>query len=128
MNVKILIVEDDADDSQALSVILADMDADVTIAEDGHRGLNAIFQTQFDLVLLDLKLPVLDGVGVLCELQKRGAIVPVVVFTGYKDKREPVFDVGYEGLINILYKPVEPETLECLVKFISWRKRGVNVS
>ncbi len=56
---------------------------EVLVAKDGQETLEAALEGTFDLVILDLKMPRLDGFEVLEELRKAGSEVPVVVMTGH---------------------------------------------
>lgn len=121
---KILIIEDDEIELRSLECVLSDMGAAVLTANDGVAGLRKVCEDKPDLVILDLKLPVLSGIDVLRELKKLNSDVPVIVLTAYKDKRNDVFEVGYNNMVVFLYKPIEGEHLEMLFSFFSWRKRG----
>ncbi|MEI6378455.1 MAG: response regulator [Candidatus Falkowbacteria bacterium] len=64
---KILIAEDEASLSKALSLKLANLGFEVELAEDGAQALSLLKSKSFDLMLLDLMMPKLDGFGVLAE-------------------------------------------------------------
>ncbi len=70
MSKKILIAEDDASLSKALKLKLSSLGFEVSVAEDGEEALSLIKRQKFDLMLLDLMMPQLDGFGVLEELKK----------------------------------------------------------
>lgn len=67
---KILIAEDDASLSKALKLKLASLGFEVEVATDGEDALMHLKKTQYDLLLLDLMMPQVDGFGVLEELKK----------------------------------------------------------
>jgi len=67
---KILIAEDDGSLSKALKLKLASLGFDVTVAEDGEEAVIRIKRQTFDLLLLDLMMPQLDGFGVLEQMKK----------------------------------------------------------
>lgn len=67
---KILIAEDDASLSKALNLKLASLGFEVEVATDGEDALMHLKKTQYDLLLLDLMMPQLDGFGVLEELKQ----------------------------------------------------------
>lgn len=70
MSKKILIAEDDASLSKALKLKLTSLGFEVSVAADGEEALTLIKQKPFDLMLLDLMMPNVDGFGVLEELKK----------------------------------------------------------
>ena len=77
---KILIVEDEPDIQELLGAYLRDAGYETAVAADGVEALS-LFQTQpFDLVLLDVMLPKIDGFGV-CEMIRRQSQVPVLMLT-----------------------------------------------
>lgn len=67
---KILIAEDDASLSKALKLKLVSLGFEVEVATDGDDALMHLKKTQYDLLLLDLMMPQVDGFGVLEELKK----------------------------------------------------------
>lgn len=78
-----------ADDDPDLRVVVADglsMEGyDVHTAADGVEAMEAMAQTAFDLVLLDIKMPRMDGLAVLREMRRRGLRTRVVMVTGVDD-------------------------------------------
>lgn len=79
MNASILLVEDDLAEARRLESALSYLGHHITLAEDGDAALARLEQDAFDVVLLDLVLPGLDGMGVLRAMKARGIAVPVVV-------------------------------------------------
>jgi len=76
---KILIAEDDKPMARALELKLSKADFDVTVASNGEEALQAVKENKFDIILLDLMMPKIDGFGVLKELKSRGVKTPVIV-------------------------------------------------
>ncbi|WP_393992994.1 response regulator [Xanthobacter oligotrophicus] len=79
MTLPLLLVEDDPVEARRLSSALAGLGYEVTLAEDGDAALDQLAVRAFDVVLLDLVVPGLDGMGVLDAMAARGLKVPVVV-------------------------------------------------
>jgi len=72
----VLVVDDDADIREALGIILDELGIeDVRMANDGEQALAALEGTQWDLMLLDLLMPGLDGFGVLNALRENRVLV-----------------------------------------------------
>lgn len=67
MSKKILIAEDEASLSKALQLKLSNLGFEVVLAEDGAMALDYLQKSDFDLVLLDLMMPKIDGFGVLSQ-------------------------------------------------------------
>ena len=75
---KILLIDDDKDTIDIYSEFLTDAGYKVDIAKDGKEGLDKIYSGGYDLILLDIMMPKIDGLAVLKELQKH----PVTTYNG----------------------------------------------
>ncbi|HEY2513153.1 MAG TPA: response regulator [Polyangiaceae bacterium] len=85
----ILIIDDDADSREAVRLALEDAGYHVTEAGNGRHGLEVLEQVHVDLVLLDLRMPVMSGAEFIDCLERRGQAVPygVVAMSGFLDAR-----------------------------------------
>jgi DNA-binding response OmpR family regulator len=95
----------------------------VTEAADGLDALDAIEANQFDLMVLDLDMPRLDGFGVLDELRARvlTASIPVIVLTARTGESEAkALDLGAQDFVT---KPVQPPSLQARVRAVLRRTR-----
>jgi two-component system cell cycle response regulator len=107
------------DDSRAVRMLvkkaLVDMAFDIDEAEDGEKGLAAVEQTQPDLILLDVTMPVLDGPGMLEKLRSRGVPTPVILLTAESGTSVigPMLKQG--GICEYIVKPFKPEQLRAKV-------------
>ena len=104
-NAKILVVEDDADVCQSVCVWLALNGYGVLEASDGLQALAVVAAERPDVVLLDLRLPVLDGFGVLKALSQQAGPPPVIVISG-QDGIEGVIQAFRLGAADYLQKPI----------------------
>ena len=84
---KILIIEDEPDIQELLAAYLRDAGYEIVIAGDGVEALAQFQQGAFDMILLDLMLPKIDGVGV-CELIRRESSVPILMLTALDGEQE----------------------------------------
>jgi DNA-binding response OmpR family regulator len=75
---RVLLVDDDADILDSLALVLSDT-YDIAVAGNGARALDLLLQSPFDAVVLDLMMPVLDGAGLMRELDARGMRVPIIL-------------------------------------------------
>lgn len=82
-----LIVEDEPDIQELLEAYLHDAGYETTIAEDGVEALAKFQKDKFDLILLDLMLPKIDGFGV-CEFIRRESNVPILMLTALDGEQE----------------------------------------
>lgn len=90
MSKRILLVEDEKSISHALSLKLQSEGFQVTIAAHGKEALHELDYTTFDLILLDILMPVLDGFEVLREIQHRHILTPVIVLSNLGREEDAV--------------------------------------
>lgn len=80
---RILIADDEEGIRESLNLILSEH-YDLVFAEDGEQALNKLAKEPFDLALLDIKMPKMDGLEVMKRLQERAVAVPILVLTAYQ--------------------------------------------
>lgn len=110
--ITVLIADDHPVVRQGLRTLL-DVQDDIDVAGEAADGAETVDQAQRlhpDVILLDLKLPGLDGVGVLKELQARGASARTLVLTSVMGS-QPVAPAMRAGAAGYLYKDVDPVAL-----------------
>lgn len=106
----VLVVDDDEDFADGVSEILELEGYSVEIAHSGEDGVEACSRNDFDLALIDIGLPGMNGVDCLTELKKMRPDLHIFLLTGFS--AEHITDQGIEaGAVQILTKPVEPEEL-----------------
>ncbi|MGD2279244.1 MAG: response regulator [Candidatus Omnitrophota bacterium] len=100
---KILIIDDEPEIVSILGEFLRKKNFEVIECEGGRQGIDKINSGEpFDLLLLDIKMPGVDGPGILEELRKQGRKVPVILITGtVRDYSKKL------GVDVILRKPVD---------------------
>lgn len=99
---RVLIIEDETVTAEAVKEALALDDISADIASDGESGLQKFVANNYDLILLDLKMPGLSGDEVLSEIRKRDPFVDVIIYTNYTDFADikKLANIGIEGYIN----------------------------
>ena len=107
---RILIVDDDKDLRFNLSCILKEKGYEVIAAVDGKQALNALAQSSPDLVLLDVRLPGMDGVELLEEMKKIEKNLPIIMLTAYSDVKSAVKAMK-SGAFDYITKPFDEEEL-----------------
>ncbi len=111
----ILVIEDDNDIRQLLSMNLADLYHDVTCCEEGMQGLAMAASGSYDLVVLDLMLPGLDGLELCRRLRAAANPIPILMLTARDCEADRV--VGLElGADDYLTKPFGIRELQARVK------------
>jgi two-component system cell cycle response regulator DivK len=113
----VLIVEDFEDSRVFLETWLTRRNFRVVQASDGWQAVDVAMRERPSLILMDINLPVLDGIEVACLLRENQAIedVPIVAMTAYDsaDCRADVADVGFDDFVT---KPINFEHLEAVIR------------
>ena len=127
----ILVVDDEPLNLKAMEALLAEADCQVVTASSGREALWRILRTDFALILLDVRMPEMDGfetAGLIRRL-KRSRHTPIVFLTAAGEQAEWV-QRGYEaGGVDYLVKPVDPEVLRSKVGvFIDLNSRSASLA
>lgn len=121
---QILIVEDERDIANLLELHLNDANFDVTLAADGHVGMQLAFSRHWDLVILDIRLPGPDGLTICRALRREMAYVPILMLTSKSSELDRV--LGLElGADDYVTKPFSVSELVARVKAIFRRIESV---
>ncbi len=114
--IRVLIVDDEPNVRLVLGTALSSVGYEVVEAEDGAKAIETLSSSgpRFDLVLLDLQMPKVDGMEVLSRLREVGNTVPVVILTAHGSIPEAVTAMKL-GAIDFLTKPITPEALRRVV-------------
>jgi len=113
---KILIIEDDPELAMVLSSYLTQYGMEVTSVEDPYIGLSSLTQQDFDLVILDLTLPGMDGLEVVEKIREKSDI-PIIISSARDDITDKV--IGMErGADDYMPKPYDPRELVTRIKTI----------
>ena len=109
----ILVVDDDPDILDTVSEILDLEGYPIERATNGAEALEIVEHTRPSLVLLDMRMPVLNGWGFARELRERGIKLPIVVMTAARDARVWAREIGADGCLP---KPFELPALLAIVE------------
>jgi two-component system, OmpR family, alkaline phosphatase synthesis response regulator PhoP len=123
---KILIVEDDPHIAELVALHLRDMDCQVTIENDGAKGLDRALKDYFDLFLLDINLPKISGIEICKSIRKHKKYVPVVMLTAKSEEADIV--MGLEvGADDYITKPFSVKELAARIRAVLRRAQAMNV-
>ena len=109
----ILVVDDVDENRQILQRRLAKLGYNVELANDGREGLNALRNTLVDLVLLDINMPIMDGVAALAAIRADAnlASIPVIMLTAIDDADTAVGCLK-QGACGYITKPFNMDQLQ----------------
>lgn len=113
-SIEVLVVDDEQSIREGAKRILDRMDFQVFMAANGQEGLNAIEQHNIGIVLLDLKMPGIDGMEVLRRIQEMDSGILVIVITGFATL-ETAIEAMKGGAYDFIPKPFEPDQLRIVV-------------
>jgi CheY-like chemotaxis protein len=115
---KILVAEDAKANQALICALLKRLGLGVTLAEDGQEALNLLAKETFDLVLMDMQMPVMNGYDATRTIRRMGINIPVVALTAHAMKGDDrkCYDAGCD---DYLTKPIDREKLKSLLLKIS---------
>ena len=107
---KILVIDDSEDNRFLITSILQTIGAETFEAENGETGSAMALNNEYDVILMDLQMPVMDGREATTALRKHGLKTPIIALTAHalKDERNKALS---EGFNEYLTKPINREML-----------------
>lgn len=120
----LLLVEDEVELAESLAAVLGARGHRVDWASDGRMALRLAAQNQYDLMLLDLGLPGMDGMQVLQSMREQGVDMPVLILSA-RDQVQDKVDAIHAGADDYLSKPFDVHELEARLFALIRRRHGV---
>lgn len=111
---KILVVDDDTDLRSCITSIFSENHYEVDEAKDGQEAVNRIHSRHYDLVLLDVHMPKMNGIEAIKEIKSYAPSIIIIVMTAFSNVRDAV-EVTKQGAYHYLEKPIKTENLVYLV-------------
>ena len=107
---KVLVVDDGEENRELLEVVLSDVGLDIVTAENGQVALDLLASDTFDIVLMDVQMPVMDGYTAVRTIRKRNLTLPVIAMTAdaMTGVQQKCLDAGYTEYMT---KPVDIDLL-----------------
>ena len=110
---RVLVIDNDEGLAQAVATRLQSQNYACVTASNGEEGLSEYSLGEFDLVVTDLNMPALDGVGLIDRI-RRSSAVPIIVMTGFSDQYKQ--ELRKIPNVSVLQKPFETQALLDLVQ------------
>jgi serine phosphatase RsbU (regulator of sigma subunit)/anti-sigma regulatory factor (Ser/Thr protein kinase) len=127
----ILVVDDDESSLRALRAVLEPLGQRVLTARGGEEALRRLLHDEFAAILLDMRMPGLDGLQTAAYINARPRTrhVPIIFLTAHAEDVEQVFRAYAAGAVDYVVKPVNPDVLRSKVAvFVElWREHGERV-
>jgi two-component system OmpR family response regulator len=124
MNAKILLVEDDLNFGQVLKNFLELNNFSVVLARDGQAGMEAFGRGGFDLLILDVMMPKMDGFALARQVRNMDARIPVFFLTA-KGMKEDMLEGYRSGADDYLTKPFDTDILLFKIRTMLRRSMGI---
>jgi len=107
---RILLVEDGETNRELIKLVLSEAGASVVCAENGQLGLEAVTRESFELILMDVQMPVMDGYTATQRLREQGCITPIIALTAHamRGDEQKCLEAGCTGYLT---KPVDIDLL-----------------
>ena len=119
----VLIVDDDEAVRTTLYKVIRSNGLDAEMASGGGQALELISKTHYDLILLDVNMPGMDGFSLVQKLRSRGIKTPIIIVSGRKEDYDTLYglDIGADDYVT---KPFNPIVLGAKVKALIRRSKG----
>lgn len=118
---KILIVDDEKNIRLTLSQSIEDTGAEIDTAVNGEEGLKKAEENDYDIILLDIKMPGIDGIEVLRRLREKSTKATVVIITAHGTIDNAV-EAMKLGAVDFIQKPFSPNEIRDLIRRINKRE------
>lgn len=112
---KVLVVDDDKVLQQSVKQALEYHHFKVDVADNGQEAVNAVYREKYDLVVMDVNMPEMDGIQALSHIKRHDSSIIVLILTAFSNVSDAVKAVK-EGAFNYLEKPITTENLVALIK------------
>ena len=117
---KVLVIEDDKSIADLLEIHLKDLNCEVKTILDGGDGLKSATSELYDLIVLDLMLPNVNGLEICKEVRKKDIYTPILMLTSKSEEMDKV--LGLEvGADDYLAKPFSPDELVARIEAVRRR-------
>jgi DNA-binding NtrC family response regulator len=120
---RVLIADDNVSLCRTMALALRRKGYDVATAEDGPGAVEAVKTGSFDVIFLDIKMPVMDGVETFREIRRTGCNAVVVMMTAYAVE-DLVQDALKEGAHGVVYKPLDIDKVINLIEDVGETREG----
>ncbi|MFS0723213.1 response regulator transcription factor [Paenibacillus sp. 1P07SE] len=126
MSQRVLVIEDEPTLARLLSYNLSQEGYEITVADHGGEGLQTALQRSFDLIILDIMLPGMNGFEILGKLRQNGVSTPVIILTARNAEEEVVQGLKH-GADDYITKPFGVAELLARVSAVLRRTRNEDV-
>lgn len=121
---KLLVIDDDADLREIIVEYAKYENYEIIEAEDGIKGIELVKQNNFDLIIVDVMMPKIDGFTTVKEINKIKEI-PIIMLSARSEEYDKLY--GYEiGIVDYMTKPFSPRELMAKIKVATRKNENLN--
>lgn len=112
---RVLIADDEPGNQKLTEIQLHRLGLHVTAVDDGQQVIDAAMSQKFDMIFMDMQMPVIDGFMATMHLRQKGVDLPIIALTAYAfdEDRKRCIDAGCDDYIS---KPVDSDILKSMVE------------
>ncbi len=111
----VLVVDDDPGIRETMAAVLSGMDFKVTTVSDGYQAIEMTKTDSFDAVIMDIRMPGIDGIETLKRIKGTKPGTRIILMTAYASD-DTVLAAWREGASTVLYKPFDLDKIEALLR------------
>jgi diguanylate cyclase (GGDEF)-like protein/PAS domain S-box-containing protein len=113
----VLVVNDNENQRVAIDAMLAPLDIDIVAADSGRAGLRAVLRQTFALILMDIRMPIMDGFETAALIRERhqSSRTPIIFVTAYSREDEQILDAYTSGAVDFVHTPIVANLLRAKV-------------
>lgn len=119
--IRVLLIDDEKIFVDSLTRVLRRRGMEVRGAANGAEGLEALSREQFDAIVLDVRMPGMDGIATFKAIRERDAVTPVIFLSGHIDIKQ-VSQALKDGCAEVLLKPCPMDQLVSSIEDAAERK------
>lgn len=120
-NIRVLVIDDEKEFLSSVRKVLSRRNMEIFTAENGEKGIEEIRAKAVDVVVLDIKMPGMNGIDVLTQIKKEKPFVEVILLTGHASVSSAVEGLR-KGAFDYLHKPEDMEELVRTIRLAAVRK------
>lgn len=115
-NLKVLIVEDDPFNQYMMKTILKQMNISAEVTENGKMAIQHLNRKPYDLIFMDIEMPVLNGYEATCHIRKEMKLDTPIIAVSSVSSPDDIEKAKACGMNEFIGKPVDPDTLKAAIE------------
>jgi len=120
---KILVIDDEESILSLISDILTAEGYQVSCAENGEKGVERAQKEEFDLIIVDIMMPGIDGIETIRRIRQFNTVVSILILTAYGKRKDAVINAVKFGVFDYITKPFDVDYLVSLIKYVLHRAK-----